>query len=410
MIAATRSRSASAPRDGCASCDRAARPCRRPAARPAPPRRRRPARCRAAAGRRPRAASAPARAPSPTAAAARAAAAARRGAGSADGSGRRVRRAAGSRTTPPPSVPGGEIERTTKRSPARAISGRSQRSCQRPGSRSAMRAGVSRVPWWICTRRGTLGVAELERDVEDPRGLQPRVLARDDVSRPIASTRTPARFTATRCPALARSTAASCTWALRTLARRPDGSKVTRSPAPSEPDHSVPGDHGAGAVDRERAIDVEHGRPVVRRAHRGTRRGDMRDRGADLLDAGAGAGGAVDDRHVLVDQRARLAARARAGVGEVGLRHRHDARAHAERAQHGRVLDRLRHHPVVGGHDEQEQVHAGRSGDHRAHEALVARDVDEREQPARRRRAGRSRGRSTCREPAPPAAGRCRAR
>ena len=79
---------------------------------------------------------------------------------------------------------------------------------------------------------------------------------------------------------------------------------------------------------------------------------------------------------------ARASSRARAGVGEVGLRHRHDTRAHAERAQHGRVLDRLRHHPVVGGHDEQEQVHAGRAGDHRAHEALVARDVDERQQPA----------------------------
>ena len=124
---------------------------------------------------------------------------------------------------------------------------------------------------------------------------------------------------------------------------------------------------------------MEHGRPV--RPENVHLRGDMGDRGADLLDAGAGAGGAVDDRHARVDQRARFLARPR-GVGEVGLRHRHDARAHAERAQHGRVLDRLRHHPVIGGDDEQEQVDAGGSGDHRAHEALVTRDVDERQRPA----------------------------
>jgi hypothetical protein len=47
------------------------------------------------------------------------------------------------------------------------------------------------------------------------------------------------------------------------------------------------------------------------------------------------------------------------------------------------VLARLRHHALVGGDHEQHEVDAGRAGHHRAHEALVARHVDEAEaQPA----------------------------
>ena len=41
------------------------------------------------------------------------------------------------------------------------------------------------------------------------------------------------------------------------------------------------------------------------------------------------------------------------------------------------MLARLRHHALVGGDDEQREVDAGRAGDHRAHERLVARDVDD---------------------------------
>ena len=48
------------------------------------------------------------------------------------------------------------------------------------------------------------------------------------------------------------------------------------------------------------------------------------------------------------------------------------------------MLARLRHHAVVGGDDHQEQVDAGRAGDHRAHEALVAGHVDDRHAPAGR--------------------------
>jgi hypothetical protein len=69
-------------------------------------------------------------------------------------------------------------------------------------------------------------------------------------------------------------------------------------------------------------------------------------------------------------------------VGEVRLGHRHHALGHAERGQHRRVLARLRHHAVVGGDDHQIQVDAGRAGDHRAHEALVAGHVDDAQRAA----------------------------
>ena len=225
-----------------------------------------------------------------------------------------------------------------------------------------------------------LGVAELERDVEDPRRPQPCRFACDHVS---TVDRVDADPGEVHGDALA--------------GRRPVHGGVVdlRAPHPGAlsgrqqrdavagPERSRPqgpGDHGARAADRERPIDVEQRRPVVRPLA-GQLRGDVGDRGADLLDAGARADRAVDDRHPVVDQCAHLFTRP-GRVGEVGLRHGHDPRADPERAQHRRVLDGLRHHAVVGGDDEQEQVHAGRAGDHRAHEALVTRNVDERQQPA----------------------------
>ncbi len=79
-------------------------------------------------------------------------------------------------------------------------------------------------------------------------------------------------------------------------------------------------------------------------------------------------------------QLRRLRARPR-GVGQVGARDRDHALADAQRREHGGVLARLRHHAVVGGDDHQEQVDAGGAGDHRAHEALVPRHVDDRQPP-----------------------------
>ncbi len=50
------------------------------------------------------------------------------------------------------------------------------------------------------------------------------------------------------------------------------------------------------------------------------------------------------------------------------------------------MLARLRHDAVVGGNDEQDEIDAGRTREHIAHEFLVPRNVDEAEDAAVRGR------------------------
>ena len=66
-------------------------------------------------------------------------------------------------------------------------------------------------------------------------------------------------------------------------------------------------------------------------------------------------------------------------VDRVGLRQRDDAVLDPEQAQDREVLVRLRARSLAGVDHEQEEVDAARARDHRADEALVARDVDDRE-------------------------------
>jgi hypothetical protein len=152
-----------------------------------------------------------------------------------------------------------------------------------------------------------------------------------------------------------------------------------RVAAPHLPRPERAGHHRPGAADGENAVDVQSrpqlrgwtGRYPIRRAL---------ERGAKLVEPGARAHA---DRHALGvrQQLGRLRER-ELRVGEVRLGDRDDARADPERGEHRRVLAGLRHHPVVGGDDHQEQVDARRPGHHRAHEALVAGDVDHRQLPA----------------------------
>ena len=58
------------------------------------------------------------------------------------------------------------------------------------------------------------------------------------------------------------------------------------------------------------------------------------------------------------------------------------------------VLARLRHHGFVGRDDQHDQVDAAGAGQHVLDEALVARDVDEREVDRRRFEMRETRGRS----------------
>ena len=68
----------------------------------------------------------------------------------------------------------------------------------------------------------------------------------------------------------------------------------------------------------------------------------------------------------------------------VGLVQRHHQLRHSQQGQDVQVLTRLRHRPVVGRHHQQAQVNAGHTGQHGAHQALVARDVDKTDGLARR--------------------------
>ncbi len=54
----------------------------------------------------------------------------------------------------------------------------------------------------------------------------------------------------------------------------------------------------------------------------------------------------------------------------------------AQEFDDAQMLPRLRHHPIIGGHHQQEQVDAGRSRDHGLDEALVTGNVHHAEMPA----------------------------
>ena len=64
-------------------------------------------------------------------------------------------------------------------------------------------------------------------------------------------------------------------------------------------------------------------------------------------------------------------------VHRVCLRHRDHSALDTEQPEDGEVLVRLRPCALARVDHQQEEVDAGRAGHHRAHEALVAGDVDE---------------------------------
>ena len=145
-------------------------------------------------------------------------------------------------------------------------------------------------------------------------------------------------------------------------------------------------DDRADAAQREDAVDGQPGPPA-----RGPRRQSRRRRAQrrpQLVQPGPGARG---DRHVrggLQPGRAHgllgVGRRQRRAlvVHEVGLGEGDDQRPHPQQREDRQVLPRLRHDAVVAGDAQQRQVDAGRAGDHRADEALVARHVDDREAQA----------------------------
>ena len=415
-------------RGGRTSSGRRARRARRRAAQRARPRRR--GRRRSAArGRRragaPRARARRRRAPAAAAAGGGAAGAAaaparararreRRRSSRASTSGRGPwRRARGSSTTPPPRVSGGAIERTTTRSPARASSGRSRRSCQSPSPsvgharRRLARAVVDVHAHPVAARR-----AGRARASSDARRRAPRRRGDDVAARDLARARRPARLSATRWPARGALDGLVVDLdAAHAHAARRAAAATSTSPRRDRARPQRAGDDRARAADGERR---------GRRAARGSpppsprgRAGARRRASSAARSSSTPVAGARRARHDLdAAAAARAASRsARAGSARSAFVTATTPSSTPSAAQHRGVLARLGHHAVVGGDDHQVEVDAGRPGDHRAHEALVAGHVDDRQPRARGQRERREA--ELDRDPArasPRAGGRCRRR
>jgi hypothetical protein len=193
---------------------------------------------------------------------------------------------------PPPSVSGGEAARTTTRSPAAASRSSSRRSCHRPPpSRPAGRQprgavvdvhprAVARAVRGRAPRRAARRPQRASGAAARRRGRPPSAPADEVDGDPPAR---PARV----------DVSASWTCTPRTRARASEGRTTSRSPAPIAARPQRPGDDGARAADRERAVDVQDAAPG--RAARGASRRDPLQRGGDLGDARARARRAGDE-------------------------------------------------------------------------------------------------------------------
>ena len=108
--------------------------------------------------------------------------------------------------------------------------------------------------------------------------------------------------------------------------------------------------------------------------------GDLRERRSQLVEPDAGAR-ARRDHGSAGDELLRLDAREleRLLLDGIGLRQRDDAVLDPEQPQDREVLVRLRPRALAGVDHEEEEVDAARTRDHRADEALVPGDVDDRE-------------------------------
>ncbi len=73
------------------------------------------------------------------------------------------------------------------------------------------------------------------------------------------------------------------------------------------------------------------------------------------------------------------------GIDPVAFGQRHQALLQAQQRQHRQVLAGLRHHTIVGGHQQQREIDAGGAGQHGVHQALMPRHIDEADAHAARR-------------------------
>ncbi|MDA1118323.1 MAG: hypothetical protein O2979_10050 [Proteobacteria bacterium] len=146
------------------------------------------------------------------------------------------------------------------------------------------------------------------------------------------------------------------------------------------------GDHQAKSVDDERPVHV-HAKALRQAARRDVPglRGEPR---AQRLHAGAGRRGNREDLGAAEPSTGEQRLRFAAGLGDALGRYAVDLGEHREQPRRAKpvedleMLARLRHRAVVGRHHQQREVDAAHARRHVAHEALVARNVDERDRIA----------------------------
>ena len=143
------------------------------------------------------------------------------------------------------------------------------------------------------------------------------------------------------------------------------------------------GDHGADAGEGEAAVDGQTEAPCGG--------GSLRCAGSDsqmreqLGDAGPALRRDMEDwcaGHAGAGQQGQnfsFCGRFAYGVDSIALGQRHGAVADAEQVGNGQMLARLRHRPIVGGDDQQQEVDAGSAGEHVVDQLLVAGHIDEAE-------------------------------
>ena len=147
------------------------------------------------------------------------------------------------------------------------------------------------------------------------------------------------------------------------------------------PRHQRPRHHRPESLQHERAIDGQPHQPPRRPARRP--RGQPPELVAQGVEPEAGPRRHTDHRRA-VQERARhqlagfdLRQRDAVRIRHVALGEHDGATRDPEQAADVEVLAGLRHHRLVGGHDQQHGVDAVRPGQHVAHEPLVAGHVDE---------------------------------
>ncbi len=232
------------------------------------------------------------------------------------------------------------------------------------------------MPWWTRTRAG-ISASSVERDVEP---VARRERARRDERVAAAElgaldARERDRDPLPRLRPLDRAVVHLDAADAHVASRRLDAQLVALAerarPERARRDRADP-------AQREHAVDVQACRGAAAGGARAG--GDLRERRAQLVEPGAGAGAAGHDRRAG-DELLGLGARelGELRVDGVGLRQRDDAALDPEQAQDREVLVRLRARALARVDHEQEEVDPGRAGDHRPHEPLVAGHVDERQ-------------------------------